>query len=118
MAIVQTDQEPDNPGFPGLVTGEPAIPETDEVDRFGRVLEEVEVALAGVERALRRLDDGTYGTCEVCGRPSETRAGDLPTAGLRCSEHRSARADEGITPLGPGHPPHLPWPSDSHGPAR
>ena len=31
------------------------------------ILEQVESELADVERALRRLDDGTYGTCEACG---------------------------------------------------
>ena len=33
------------------------------------ILERVEAELADVERALRRLDDGTYGTCEACGKP-------------------------------------------------
>ncbi len=31
------------------------------------VLEELETELHDVEHALHRLDDGTYGTCEVCG---------------------------------------------------
>jgi RNA polymerase-binding transcription factor DksA len=31
------------------------------------VLEQVEVELADVEHALRRLDEGTYGVCEACG---------------------------------------------------
>ena len=29
-------------------------------------LDRAEAALVGVEAALARLDDGTYGTCEVC----------------------------------------------------
>lgn len=33
------------------------------------VLEQIERELADVADALRRLDDGTYGQCEVCGRP-------------------------------------------------
>ena len=32
-------------------------------------LEDVDRELREVEDALRRLDDGTYGVCEVCGRP-------------------------------------------------
>ncbi|HVM66804.1 MAG TPA: TraR/DksA C4-type zinc finger protein [Acidimicrobiales bacterium] len=32
-------------------------------------LEDVERQLREVEDALRRLDEGTYGVCEVCGRP-------------------------------------------------
>jgi RNA polymerase-binding transcription factor DksA len=32
------------------------------------ILEQVEAELADVERALARLDHGTYGTCERCGK--------------------------------------------------
>jgi RNA polymerase-binding transcription factor DksA len=40
-----------------------------ERERDLGVLEDVERELRDVEDALRRLDEGTYGTCEVCGRP-------------------------------------------------
>src|SRR6476646_10083613 len=33
------------------------------------ILEQVESRLEDVERAVRRLREGTYGTCEVCGEP-------------------------------------------------
>ena len=33
------------------------------------VLARVEADLVGVERAMARLDDGTYDSCEVCGEP-------------------------------------------------
>ncbi len=33
------------------------------------ILEQVDAELQSVDRALRRLDDGTYGTCEACGGP-------------------------------------------------
>jgi RNA polymerase-binding transcription factor DksA len=32
-------------------------------------LDDVEQELRDIEDALRRLDEGTYGTCDVCGRP-------------------------------------------------
>jgi len=32
------------------------------------ILERVDAELADVDRALRRIDDGTYGACEACGR--------------------------------------------------
>src|SRR3954465_134896 len=41
--------------------------ETFEREKDFSILEQVEAELADVERALRRLDDGTYGTCEACG---------------------------------------------------
>lgn len=31
-----------------------------------RTLDALEAEVTDVERALTRLDDGTYGTCEVC----------------------------------------------------
>jgi hypothetical protein len=88
MAAVQTDQEPEEPGLSGLPSLAPALEVPGESENCGPLLDEVEEALAEVERALRRLDEGSYGTCEVCGRPSEMEAGGVPTAGLRCLEHR------------------------------
>ena len=44
-------------------------------------LEQVERELRDIEDALRRLDDGTYGICEVCGRPiPDERLEAKPTA--------------------------------------
>ncbi len=50
-------------------------------------LEDVERELADVGRALERLDDGSYGTCEVCGGalPDELLAAS-PTA-RTCAAH-------------------------------
>lgn len=42
--------------------------ETFNRERDLSILEQVEAELADVERALRRLDEGTYGTCEACGQ--------------------------------------------------
>lgn len=39
----------------------------DEVDVDVALLDTIEQELADVEQALARLDQGTYGTCEVCG---------------------------------------------------
>ena len=41
--------------------------ETFEREKDFSILEQVEAELADVERALRRLDDGSYGRCEACG---------------------------------------------------
>lgn len=49
-------------------------------DNLGALLNEV-------ERALAKLDDGTYGTCEVCGQPiAEPRLEAMP-ATRYCVEH-------------------------------
>ena len=42
--------------------------ETFEREKDLSILERVDGQLADVDHALKRLDDGTYGTCEVCGR--------------------------------------------------
>lgn len=50
-------------------------------------LASAEADLADVEHALRRLDDGTYGTCEVCGGAiDEDRLTTTPAA-RTCAEH-------------------------------
>jgi len=65
------------------------IPESDGVDDERIEAESLREALDDVERALARLDDGTYGTCEVCG--VELEDPDLAeTPQLRtCAQHRS-----------------------------
>jgi len=44
---------------------------TEAVDRLTKVgtARELEASLADVERALAKLDEGTYGSCDVCGEP-------------------------------------------------
>ena len=42
--------------------------ETFEREKDLSILERVDGQLADVDHALKRVDDGTYGTCEVCGR--------------------------------------------------
>ena len=51
-------------------------------------LDEIEAELDDVEKALERLDDGTYGTCEVCGDalPDEQLA--ASPAARRCGQHQ------------------------------
>jgi DnaK suppressor protein len=47
--------------------------------------------LGDVERALQKLDDGTYGACEVCGKPiGDARLEAMPTAS-RCMACASKR---------------------------
>src|SRR5438045_4050954 len=63
--------------------------ETFEREKDFSILEQVEAELADVDRALRRLDDGTYGTCEACGDPiGDDRLEALPAARF-CVTHQS-----------------------------
>ncbi len=63
--------------------------ETFEREKDLSILEQVEAELADVEHALRRLDEGTYGTCEACGTaiPDE-RLEAMPATRL-CLEHQA-----------------------------
>ena len=56
------------------------------VDRLSQVAvhDKLQVTLADIDRALAKLDEGTYGTCDVCGEPiPEGRLEALPWA-TRC----------------------------------
>jgi RNA polymerase-binding transcription factor DksA len=44
-----------------------------------------------VERALERLDDGTYGTCEACGVALPDERLDVAPAARFCTEHQPPR---------------------------
>jgi len=63
--------------------------ETFEREKDLSILEQVDAELADVEHALRRLDDGTYGTCEFDGKPiPEERLEAMPAARF-CVEHQA-----------------------------
>ncbi len=86
--------------------------ETFEREKDLSILEQVEAELADVEHALRRLDEGTYGTCEVCGTeiPDE-RLEAMPATRL-CLEHqaeaeREVRIGGERADVGPGQAPGL-----------
>ena len=54
------------------------------------ILEQVEAELDDVERALRRLDDGSYGSCEACGGAiADERLAEQPATRF-CLEHQVA----------------------------
>jgi RNA polymerase-binding transcription factor DksA len=51
------------------------------------LLDAIEAELADVELALKRLGDGTYGTCEACGQTlTEAQLREAP-AGRFCPDH-------------------------------
>lgn len=68
--------------------------ETFEREKDLSILQEVEGELADIEHALQRLDDGTYGTCEACGKPiGDDRLEALPAARF-CLEDQAAAERE------------------------
>lgn len=68
--------------------------ETFNRERDLSILERVQAELADVEHALRRLDDGTYGTCEACGRPiDDGRLEALPAARFCLEDQATAERE-------------------------
>lgn len=56
----------------------------------GGLEENAEHLLAEIETALRRIDDGTYGVCVVCGRPiGQERLEAIPYASLCIDDKRA-----------------------------
>lgn len=57
-------------------------------------LEQVEAELDDVERALRKLDDGTYGRCEACGAEiDEARLEALPATRFCLNDQSLAESE-------------------------
>jgi len=63
--------------------------ETFEREKDFSILEQVEAELAEVDRALRRIDEGTYSTCEACHDPiGDDRLEAMPAARF-CVTHQT-----------------------------
>lgn len=63
--------------------------ETFDRERDLSIRDQVEGELAEVDMALRRLDEGTYGRCEACGRPiGAERLGAAPATRLCLDDQR------------------------------
>ena len=63
--------------------------ETFEREKDLSILEQIEAELGDVEHALKRLDDGTYGTCEFDGKPIPEERLEAQPAARFCVEHQA-----------------------------
>ena len=64
------------------------------VERIAQVdaARQLDAKLRDVDRALAKLDEGTYGRCDVCGRPiGSTRLEAIPWA-VRCVNDAASRS--------------------------
>jgi RNA polymerase-binding transcription factor DksA len=62
--------------------------ETFEREKDFSILEQVEAELADVQRALQRLDDGSYGSCEACHAPIPDERLEAQPATRFCVSHQ------------------------------
>lgn len=64
--------------------------ETFEREKDLSILESVQASLDDLDKAVRRLEQGTYGACESCGKPvGDERLDAVPSARF-CLEHQEA----------------------------
>jgi DnaK suppressor protein len=69
-------------------TSQAALPSTSVEERYESELARAAAVLDGVDRALERLSEGTYGQCETCGAPvPEADLERDPTRSV-CEQHR------------------------------
>jgi RNA polymerase-binding transcription factor DksA len=83
--------------------------ETFEREKDLSILETVEAELADIEHAMRRIEEGSYGTCEACGKPiGDDRLEVLPAARFcvedQATAEREARAPGAAGPSGGAGP--------------
>ncbi len=77
--------------------------ETFEQEKALSLLEQHQAELADVEHAFKRLDDGTYGKCEACGREIPADRLEARPAARFCVEDQKS-VEQGLHPQsGPGH---------------
>jgi RNA polymerase-binding transcription factor DksA len=62
--------------------------ETFEREKDFSILEQVEAELTDVQRALQRLDDGTYGLCDACHEPIPDERLEAQPAARFCMSHQ------------------------------
>lgn len=70
--------------------------ETFDRERDLSLLEQVEAELADIEHALERLEEGTYGTCEACGKAiGDERLEAVPAARFCLEDQDKAEHEAG-----------------------
>jgi RNA polymerase-binding transcription factor DksA len=68
--------------------------ETFNRERDLSILERVEAELADIAHALSRIDEGTYGTCEACGKPiGDDRLEAMPAARFCLNDQATAERE-------------------------
>jgi RNA polymerase-binding transcription factor DksA len=89
--------DPSNPGSWEAIQKEPAqeadpndqASSLDEYQENRAVVDVLNTRHHEVLEALARIEDGSYGTCSVCGKEIETERLDADPAATTCKEHLS-----------------------------
>ena len=65
--------------------------ETFEREKDFSLLEQLEAEIEALDAALRKVDEGIYGICEICGREIEAERLEAMPWTRTCIEHAGAR---------------------------
>ena len=65
--------------------------ETFEREKDLSLLEQLEAEIGDLDAALRKVDEGTYGLCEVCGREISAERLEAMPGTRTCIDHAGAR---------------------------
>ena len=65
--------------------------ETFEREKDFSLLEQLEAEINDLDSALRKIDEGTYGRCEVCGTEVDPERLEAVPGTRTCREHAGAR---------------------------
>lgn len=65
--------------------------ETFEREKDFSILEQLEAEIGDLDAALRKIDEGTYGTCEICGTEIQPDRLEAMPGTRTCIEHAGAR---------------------------
>ena len=65
--------------------------ETFEREKDFSLLEQLEAEIGDLDAALRKIDEGSYGICEVCGKEIEPDRLEAVPGTRTCIEHAGAR---------------------------
>ena len=65
--------------------------ETFEREKDFSLLEQLEAEISDLDAALRKVDEGTYGRCEICSKEIEPERLEAMPGTRTCREHAGAR---------------------------
>ena len=86
----QTDAASEREGTPGQHAADQGIAPEDWLDDQGMKLD-AERQVQDIDAALARIDDGTWGTCEVCGQAIGDERLEARPRAVRCLKHQEQR---------------------------
>jgi hypothetical protein len=89
MASVPTPSGSSDSGGSSDSNGAPATPAGTPIPDEARELDFIEAGLDELERALERLDDGSYWKCEECGEPLDRALLEEDPTTRRCCSYPS-----------------------------